>query len=149
MMNSQYLAETDSVPFLQILLKGHINYYAPYANQGFYKTACILKTVEYGAYPSFLVMAAENDKLDKTPLMDYFSLNFDDWKGTIGTVYAKVNAALKNVEGAHITDHKALAPGVVRVAYDNGVRIYVNYNAEGSSIEGVQVPGLDFVVERS
>ena len=32
-VNSQYLFETDTVPFLQIILKGHIDYYAPYANQ--------------------------------------------------------------------------------------------------------------------
>ena len=148
MMNSQFLFESDSVPFLQILLKGHINYYAPYANQGFYTTSCILKTIEYGAYPSFIVMGADNEELTKTPMVDYFSLNFEDWKDTIGTVYAKANAALKEVEGASITEHKAVADGVVRVTYSNGARIYVNYNSEDCTVDGVKVPQLNFVVER-
>ncbi len=148
MMSSQYLFESDSVPFLQILLKGYVNYYAPYANQGFYATSCILKTIEYGAYPSFLVMAAENEDLMDTPQIDYFSLNFDDWKGTIDTVYDKVNGALKQVEGATIAEHKAVAQGVVRVTYDNGAKIYVNYNSFDSTVDGITVPGLDFVVER-
>lgn len=148
MMNSQHLFETDSVPFLQILLKGHINYYAPYANQGFYTTACTLKTIEYGAYPSFLVMAAGNGDLNKTPMVDYFSLNYKDWEGTIETVYGKVNAALMEVQGAKMTEHKVLAEGVVRISYDNGARIYVNYNAKDVTIDGVQVKGLNFAVER-
>lgn len=148
MMNSQYLFESDSVPFLQMLLKGYVHYYAPYANQGFYATSCILKTIEYGAYPSFLVMAAENEDLIDTPQIDYFSLNFEDWKGTIDTVYGRVNTALKQVEGATITQHKALAEGVVRVTYSNGAKIYVNYNSFDSTVDGITVPGLDFVVER-
>ena len=148
MMNSQYLFESDSVPFLQMLLKGYVHYYAPYANQGFYATSCILKTIEYGAYPSFLVMAAENEDLIDTPQIDYFSLNFEDWKGTIDTVYGRVNTALKQVEGATITQHKALAEGVVRVTYSNGAKIYVNYNSFDSTVDGITVPGLDFAVER-
>ncbi len=148
MMNSQYLFETDSVPFLQILLKGHINYYAPYANQGFYTTACTLKSIEYGAYPSFLVMAADNGGLNKTPMVDYFSLNFNDWKGTINTVYPKVNEGLLAVEGAKITEHKVLQKGVVRVTYDNNAVIYINYNSAEAVVEDVKIPGLNFVVER-
>ncbi len=148
MMNSQYLFETDSVPFLQILLKGHINYYAPYANQGFYTTACTLKSIEYGAYPSFLVMAEENGTLNKTPMVDYFSLNFEDWKGTINTVYPKVNEGLLAVEGAKITEHKVLQKGVVRVTYDNNTAIYINYNSKEVVVDDVKVPGLNFVVER-
>lgn len=146
MMNSQYLFESDSVPFLQILLKGHINYYAPYANQGFYTNACTLKSIEYGAYPSFLVMAEDNGTLNKTPMVDYFSLNFEDWKGTINTVYPKVNEALMQVEGAKMTEHKVLQRGLVRVTYDNGAAIYINYNNVEITVDDVQVPALNFVV---
>lgn len=149
MMNSQYLFESDSVPFLQILLKGYINYYAPYANQGFYTTACTLKSIEYGAYPSFLVMAEDNGKLNKTPMVDYFSLNFEDWKDTISKVYPRVNDGLMKVEGACISEHKVLQKGLVRVTYDNGAIIYINYNNTDIVVDGVTVQALNFnVVER-
>ena len=149
MMNSQYTFESDSVPFLQMLLKGHIDYYAPYANQGFYSTASTLKTLEYGAYPSFLVMAADNEDLNKTPMVDYFSLNYKDWEDTMKSVYSKTADALKNVEGnVTMDDHRAVARGVVRVTYSNGVKIYVNYNAADVAVDGVTVPGLGYAVER-
>lgn len=148
MMNSQFTMETDSVPFLQMVLKGYIPYYAPYANDGFYRQTCILRTIEYGAYPSFLVMGAENSKLLNTPLVDSFSLCFDDWADTINTTYKEVNAALSAVEGAAMQEHRVLASGVVRVRYDNGVSIYINYNADAATVDGVTVEGLDLVVKR-
>ena len=148
MMSSQFLYETDSVPFLQIVLKGHISYYAPFANQGFYTNACILKAIEYGAYPSFFVMDADNGELRDTPMVDYFSLNFDDWKDTMKSVYGKSNTALTQVEGAHITEHKVLAKGVVRVTYDSGAKIYINYNAKEVTVDNVKISGVNFVVER-
>ena len=148
MMNSQFTMETDSVPFLQMVLKGYIPYYAPYANDGFYRQTCILRTIEYGAYPSFLVMGAENSKLLNTPLVDSFSLCFDDWADTIDSTYKEVNAALGAVEGAAMQEHRVLASGVVRVRYDNGVSIYINYNADAATVDGVTVEGLDLVVKR-
>lgn len=148
MMNSQYSMETDSVPFLQILLKGYISYYAPYANRGFYRTNCILRTVEYGAYPSFIVMNEDNSELTDTPLVDYFSLNYEDWSETIASTYNQINSALKEVENACILQHKAIADGVVRVRYDNGATIYVNYNSYDVTVDGIAVSGLNFVLER-
>lgn len=148
MINSQFTMETDSVPFLQMVLKGYIPYYAPYANEGFYRKNCILRTIEYGAYPSFLVMGAENSQLIDTPLVDRFSLCFDDWADTIGSTYQKVNAALSSVEGATMQEHRVLEAGVVRVRYDNGVVIYINYNSEAATVDGVTVEGLNLVVKR-
>ena len=60
MSSSQYVYETDSVPFVQMVLRGSVDYYAPYSNLGFYSEASILKMIEYGACPSFMVMGAES-----------------------------------------------------------------------------------------
>lgn len=148
MMNSQFTMETDSVPFLQMVLKGYINYYAPYANEGFYRQNCILRTIEYGAYPSFLVMGAKNSELMDTPLVDRFSLCFDDWSETIVSTYQKINKALNATDGASIQEHRVITAGVVRVRYDNGISIYINYNSDAASVDGVTVEGLNYAVKR-
>jgi len=146
--NSQYVYETDSVPFLQMVLRGSVEYYAPYANQGFYSNASILKMIEYGAYPSFMVMEADNFALNDTPLENYFSLNFSDWEERIENVYAKVNDALKAVNAAEIVSHHVEAEGVYCTTYDNGVSIYVNYNNEDYvTEEGISIPAGGYVVE--
>jgi len=147
MVNSQYLYETDTVPFLQIVLKGSIDYYAPYANQGFYTQNSILKMIEYGAYPSFIAAAADNYELEDTPLVDLYSINFNDWYDTILQVYRQVNEALKHVEGACITEHKIVLQGVVRVSYSNGINIYLNYNQEDKKVDDVLIPAKGYCIE--
>jgi hypothetical protein len=139
--NSQYLYETDSVPFLPIVLKGSVDYYSPYVNQGYYTQEAILKIIEYGAYPSFFVMAASNDRLSQTPSEDYFSLNFEDWKPTIERAYNQINDVLKAVEGTEITEHTVFKTGIVKIGYTNGVNIYINYNSSAHTLDtGAVIP---------
>ncbi len=146
--NSQYLFESDSVPFLSIVLKGSIDYYAPYANQGFYTDNCILKMIEYGTYPSFVVMRAENERLIDTPLADYFSLCFKDWEPLIYEVYGKINSALSKVEGSKIMNHLMLDDGISCVSYENGVNIYINYTAVDYALsDGTVLSAHDYLVK--
>ena len=148
MSNTQYVYETDSIPFLQMVLRDSVDCYAPYSNQGFYSDASILKMIEYGVYPSFMVMEADNFSLNDTPLENCFSLNFEDWEERIHDVYGKVNGALSYVKGAAITEHSVEAEGVYCTVYDNGVRIFVNYDMEDYvTEEGITVPAGSYVVE--
>ena len=148
MSNSQYIYETDTVPFLQMVLRGSVEYYAPYSNLGFYSNASILKMIEYGAYPSFMVMGADNFSISDTPLENYFSLNFKDWEDKIYHVYGQVNEALSKVKGAAFVSHQTEGEGVYCTTYDNGVQIYVNYNNEDYVTEkGVTVPAGGYTVE--
>lgn len=148
--NSQYVYETDSVPFLQMVLRGSVDYYAPYSNLGFYSNASVLKMIEYGAYPSFMVMGAENFTISDTPLENYFSLNYEDWEARIVEVYGKINDALSRVKGAAMTDHFVVSDGVYCSCYDNNLKIYVNYNEEDYVTEdGVTVPAGGYVAEEA
>ena len=146
--NSQYVYETDSVPFLQMVLRGSVDYYAPYSNQGFYSNASILKMIEYGAYPSFIVMGADNFALNDTPLENYFSLNYKDWEDKILSVYEKVNGALSGVKGQAIIEHRVEAEGVYCTTFEGGSDIFVNYNDEEYvTAEGITVPAGGYAVE--
>lgn len=144
--NSQYQYETDTVPFLQIVLKGSVDYYSSFVNQGYCSQNTVLKMIEYGTYPSFIVMAADNYQLSDTAMSDYFSLCFDDWEENIVSVYDQINDSLNTVDGCSISEHTILADGVVRVTYSNGTRIYVNYLSEEISVDGVIVPAQMYKV---
>lgn len=145
-VSSQYLFETDTVPFLQIVLKGCMNYYGPYINQGFNSRNSLLKHIEYGMYPSFVLMGADNSKLTYTPLEDYFSINYKDWIGTAEEFYSEIRKALRCVEGSEITEHSCIADGVVKVRYSNGTEIYVNYSSEDYISGELNVGSLNWCV---
>ena len=135
--NSQLIYETDTVPFLPMVLKGSIDYYTPYINQGYYTEDYILKMIEYGAYPSFLIMYENNEKLSGTPSEDYFSVCFDDWHSAADKTYKKMNEVLKMTEGRKITAHTVLKSGLIRVDYSGGLSIYINYCDTPAEIGGI------------
>ena len=126
---SQDLYETDSVPFLQLVLSGNMTMIAPYANHGFYSKIDLLKCIEYNVYPSYLLTEADNLELAKTTLADESSTKFSNWEATIEASYPFVNNVLKNVEGKRMLEHVRLNDTVFAVTYENGT-IYVNYGAE-------------------
>ncbi|WP_372590227.1 DUF5696 domain-containing protein [Fervidobacterium pennivorans subsp. carthaginiensis] len=149
MNSSQYLFETDTVPFLQIVLSGRLDYFTPYMNNGFFSKMDVLKAIDYGAYPSFLVSWLDNASLKDTPLWDYPSTRYEDWKTKIVEIYNTVNSALKYVKGSTITDRIVIKPGVVKVTYSNGYEIYINYTNEEFKDSLVVVPAESFKVVKS
>ena len=52
---------------------------------------------------------------------------------------------LRHLQLEEMAEHRELAPGVVRVTYGNGDRIYVNHTQAAASPDGVTVPAQDFV----
>ncbi|MDR1440160.1 MAG: DUF5696 domain-containing protein, partial [Clostridiales bacterium] len=146
MVNSQYLYESDTVPFLQMVLRGSVEYYAPYMNMGAHSPYSLLKTLEYGAYPSFILTGAQSRELRDTMQEELFSTYYMDWAPAIGDLYARINSVLSLVEGQEIVDHAAIADGVAVTVYSGGARIYVNYGAQDYEQGGVAVPALSCAV---
>lgn len=146
MVNSQFMYETDTVPFLQLLLKGRTDYYAPYLNKGFYSDTAVLKMVEYGAYPSFVTMYEDNFELFNTPLENWYSLNFEDWKNIAVSVYERVDEALSAVEGSKMVEHKIIDSSVAQVKYDNGISIIVNYRVNEYTFNDIVVPACSYII---
>ena len=98
----------------------------------------MLKMIEYGAWPSFMLMAADNFELYNTPLENYFSLNYDNWKERIIYAFDKVGGALAATDGTALVSHTVVSEGVYRTEYENGCVIWVNYmNSDFSGPDGI------------
>lgn len=137
---SQDLYETDSVPFLQLVLSGNMTMVAPYANHGFYSKIDLLKSIEYNVYPSYLLTEADNIDLAKTTLADESSTRFTNWKATIEASYHFVNDVLQQVEGQRMLKHMRLNGCVFQVVYEKGT-VYVNYGATDFALDnGTVIP---------
>lgn len=139
MNNSQYIYETDTVPFLQIVLSGYIEYFTPYMNVGFFSRLDVLKTIDFGAYPSFIITEIDNYLLRNTVLADYPSTKYDDWKDTIINIYNEINSALSPFRGYSLINRTVLADGVVKNTYNNGKSIIINYTSEDYTYNNVLI----------
>ncbi len=137
---------SGEVPFMGILLHGYKHFTGDAINLAGDYEYNILKTVENGADPYF-VIAYQNTALLKTNGYGaYYAVNYDTWKENIISEYKRIDGALKNVQDQRIIDHKILNNRVVVVTYENGCAIYLNYNNFEVTQGEITIPAMDFVV---
>lgn len=130
--DSDYIFTDEEVPFLSIVLKGIMPMYSEYVNFEANKDEFFLRLVETGVYPSFLVTYEDPAKLQYTNSSDIYSAKYDIYKNDIIAYYKELKQVNDSVKGAMIVDHKQYASGLTVVCYDNGVKIYINYNKDKS-----------------
>lgn len=146
MYSSQYTYETDTVPFLQIVLRGYVDLYAPISNYYADINEETLRMVEYGVYPSFLLTYMPSYMLIDTPSKNIISSRYYDLKDLIIRQYNKVNNALKYVKGEKIVSREILDDKVVKVDYSNGVSIIVNYKDKDYIYNGKTVQAKNYLI---
>ncbi len=135
MYSSQYITFDDTVPFLSIVLSGSIELFGPHANFYPYARDELLRLIDFGVYPSFVVTKESSKELQDTGLESIYSSKYDDIKKSILTYHEFVDGALSHVIGSRIEDREVIANGVIKITYDNGIEIYVNYR-ETTYIQG-------------
>ena len=146
MSGSNTLLADRSVPFMQIVLHGHIQYAGSALNMADNWTNTILKSAEYGANLHFTLSAQNTRELKETVYSNYFTIDFDTWKEDVTTLYNKFNAVFKNLQDKEITDHGEYADNVYVTTYSDGTKVAVNYNRTDVTVEGKTVAAQDFTV---
>lgn len=144
--HSQYVFETDAVPFLQLVLNGTMEVYGPYANFSFYTQSDILKMIDYNLYPSFILSHEPSYELSDTVSCDLYSTEYSLYGELIAEVYGKVNAALSPVAGYQWTNRTVMEDGVIVNRYEkDGVvkEIVINYTSMPVTYRNKTIEALD------
>ena len=134
------------VPFLPLVLSGDVPYYSTWTNFDANQQKLMLKLVEYGAYPSFIVTGEDVQKLTETNSNDMYRAKWDVMQETVLTMDAGLNALHAKLAGSRMVDHQVPAEDVAVVTWSNGVRIVVNYTAKDYVFEGQTVPARSYLV---
>ncbi len=135
---------SDDVPFLQIVLKGYIDYFSGELN--FADNSAALRLIEYGAYPSYFLTQEDSVKLVNGYFGWIYTSKFSNWKEDILAQHAYISQALDPVRNATIEDRRVLEDNVVLVTYSNGVDILVNYSNEVFRYNEFAVPANNVLV---
>jgi len=144
--SSDYMYTDEEVPFFSMVLKGIVPMYSDYVNFEANKKEFVLQMVEAGVYPSFYLTYEDSSDLIYTNSADLYSTKYSTYKDTVVEYDAQFRALAAKTQDAMITDHEKLAEGVNKVTYDNGVVIYVNYNEQAVSVDGVDIEALSYKV---
>ena len=145
--SSDYLYLDQEIPFFSMVFKGVVPTYSEYVNFEANKTENFLRMVESGMYPSFYITAEDSSKLIYTNSRDLFSLEYGSYRDTIVEYDNALRAVAEKTGDACIIDHEVMDSGLVKVTYDNGVRIYVNYTESALSADGLTVDPLSYTVQ--
>lgn len=144
--SSRFRFVSDSVPFLQILLNGYMDYYSPFLNFSSNIELDVLKCVEFGCNPAYLVTNLHSYLLSDALSSNYYATYFEAIEELIVSEYNYINTALKEVRGSSMTSRQVLKAGVVVVSYSNGKKIIVNYTNSDYIYGGSVVKGMDYKV---
>lgn len=85
--------------------------------------------------------------MKNTALNRYYATTYHVWKQEAVDIYGQVNEVLKYVQGAQMTGHEIFDNGVRKISYSNGVTIYVNYNEQDTTAEGLEIPAGSYRLE--
>ncbi|MGE4319855.1 MAG: DUF5696 domain-containing protein [Acholeplasmataceae bacterium] len=137
--NAQYSYYTDLVPLIPIVLKGSVSYYTEYLNFNALQDDRLLMMVDFAVNPNYVLTYEETYKMRYTGASVYYTTTFANYEDNIISTYQYLNDALSDVISAKIVKREVLDTGFVKVTYDNGVMIYINYTYETLSDGSVTV----------
>lgn len=122
------------VPFIPAVIHGTVIYSGKAANTEAFPRIQMLKCIEYGAAFSYLWNFSEkSDKYYENTLSD--AVDF----------YLRAEKDLASLSSKRITEHFLYEDGVYCTGYENGARIYVNYNNYSVVIGEVAVMPYDYL----
>lgn len=130
--DSRYKYSSASIPFMGMVLHGYKSYSGSAINlAGDYKYT-LLKTIESGASPYFIIATDNTSELkdwNHYLLNDYYSIRYNIWLQDMVDTYRKLNNALKDLMYSDIVNHEFLDDNkkIVKVTYDNGTSFIMNY----------------------
>lgn len=144
--SSGYIYTTDEVPFLQIVLAGHVPYYGPAINFSSNTRSDLLRQIDFGVYPSYFLSNEVTAKILNTRSNWIYTSSYGQWEEEVKRTYEWLNRLLGPVKGEEIIARETLADGVIATTYSNGIQVIVNYNDAPYSAGPTLISGKDAVV---
>ncbi|MCR5484823.1 MAG: hypothetical protein K6F09_04450 [Clostridiales bacterium] len=128
----------EAVPFVQMILHGTADYSGTPVNTADDVKRAMLRSVEYGACPSYEWYYEKIGEGGKY----YYENQLND----AADFYTKANETLCELRDMRITgNYETQTSGVFCTEYENGSVIYVNYNGEEKMVSGITVEPNSFI----
>ena len=147
--SSNRITATYEVPFIGIVLHGYMKYTGEAINLAGDYEYNLLKTIENGANPYFVLAYDNISELKTNGYSEYYAVEYATWKESIIEEYNKLNEVLTPLQNLCITGHDILGNRVVKVTYEDGTQIYLNYNNFAVQAEGRDIAAMDFAVVKA
>ncbi|MHB8963391.1 MAG: DUF5696 domain-containing protein [Saccharofermentanales bacterium] len=143
---NNYLFTDDTVPFYQIVLHGSVAYSGNGNNYFHSENRERLKEIEYGFIPYFFLTEKDTFELRNHGISGFYSTKRADWEDHIIRTAKKYNEDFKDTWNVRISSHSMLGKTLALTEYENGVRVYINYDTKNAVVDGISIPPENYVV---
>ena len=127
LFSNQKTYYTDNVPLLPYVFRGVIDYYTTYTNFFANQEEQLLRSLDYGAYPSYILTASESRDLKYTDSYNLFTTVYSHWKDNIVKNYQVMKAGYNAIGNSHVVSRTVLEIGLVEITYSNNQKILIDY----------------------
>ncbi|MCR5830375.1 MAG: hypothetical protein K6F93_08540 [Lachnospiraceae bacterium] len=146
--NSNMAIIDYDIPFYEMAIHGLVDYTGVPINLSEDFEYEILKSAEFGAGLAFTFMRCSPDRIQETLYSEYFGGSFDLWKDKAAQLYKRFKNDFDDVSDKKMISHKIDENNIRITEYENGTKVYVNYEYKDIETDGVKVPARDFAVKR-
>lgn len=137
-----------TVPFMQIVLRGFIDFAGRPLNLSDDYRRDFLRSVEMGANLHFRWIYREPSIIKGTEFDYLLDVHYKNWLEKAVELYKRVDSELGHLQGLPITDHGQLREGIFMTTFANGHRVVVNYRNQPINVKGTTIDGRDFKLLR-
>ena len=145
--NSGFIGETAAVPFLQMVIGNNASYNSKPINLKENTRYELLKCIESGTIPTYLLSFDNTSALKGTQYTEYFSVDYEILEEEVIGSYIYVEKIFSKTNGSAVIGHRILSDDVTATTYGNGTIVYVNMSAKDYITEGITVPKMDYVIK--
>ncbi len=119
----------EDIPFVQMVLHGHIAYSGGAMNKESDPDKALLQRIETGSDLRYTLTANPFDELYQNTFDELYNSNYAQNKERITEQYAVLRQALNGLADQAMVAHESLGEQVKVTTYADGTRIYVNYGS--------------------
>ena len=146
MYNNGYEFTFTDVPFAQIALHGLVTYTETAHNLTFDGTIQLLRQLETGAAPYYILTDAESSVFLNTRLNDIYTSQYKTWADTAAKDYKVLAEVLNGYCDKEITDHNIITTDVRATVYGGERVVIVNYGKTDYTLGDTTVAAKGYLV---
>ncbi|GMQ57926.1 DUF5696 domain-containing protein [Vallitalea sediminicola] len=135
-----------TIPLVSLVVSGNMDMYSPYMNFSSNDDDAILRLIEFGIYPAFVLTGEPTYSIKYSDSSNVYVSQNKYLEKRIDSYYEKVNDALSHVIGSELINHMSIDDNVVMTEYANGKKIVINYNESDYIYNDITIKGKGFVV---
>lgn len=145
--NSGFPGETAAVPFIQLVVSDKIAYNSAPINLKEDIRSELLKCIEGGTVPTFLLSFKNTSSFKGTNYTEYYSVDYEILKDNILESYKYVEKISDAIGGCELVKHEIIAENITVSTYSNGKKIYVNKTDLDYKADGITVKAKDYTIK--